>query len=150
MISKSLLPVKTNVLKRSYLVPGSCVSVDHYMSSVMGCLPLEENRLDHLWHTLCRPCQWKLFNFCQYSTNAVETISSKCCLESLAPQEGISIKKNHVSNSVFTLNTFKELCLVGSEIFIQLCWGTVDIGLVESPFQHTCLEHLQDCVVNGN
>ncbi len=26
----------------------------------------------------------------------------------------------------------------------------VDIGLVESPFQHTCLKHLQDCVVNGN
>ncbi len=26
---------------------------------------------------------------------------------------------------------------------------TVDIGLVEKPFQHTCLYHLQDCVVNG-
>jgi hypothetical protein len=26
----------------------------------------------------------------------------------------------------------------------------VDIGLVEKPFQHTCLYHLQDCVVNGN
>jgi hypothetical protein len=25
-----------------------------------------------------------------------------------------------------------------------------DIGLVESPFQHTCLKHLQDCVVIGN
>ncbi len=27
---------------------------------------------------------------------------------------------------------------------------TVDIGLVEKPFQHTCLYHLQDCVVNGD
>jgi hypothetical protein len=27
---------------------------------------------------------------------------------------------------------------------------TVDIGLVGSPFQHTCLKHLQDCVVNGD
>jgi hypothetical protein len=26
----------------------------------------------------------------------------------------------------------------------------VNIGLVESPFQNTCLKHLQDCVVNGN
>jgi hypothetical protein len=26
----------------------------------------------------------------------------------------------------------------------------VDIGLVEEPFQHTCLYHLQGCVVNGN
>jgi hypothetical protein len=29
-------------------------------------------------------------------------------------------------------------------------YTSVDIGLVESPFQHTCLKHLQDCVVNGN
>jgi hypothetical protein len=28
--------------------------------------------------------------------------------------------------------------------------SAVDIGLVESPFQHTCLKHLQDCVVNGD
>ncbi len=26
----------------------------------------------------------------------------------------------------------------------------VDIGLVEKPFQHACLQHLQDCVVNGD
>jgi hypothetical protein len=29
-------------------------------------------------------------------------------------------------------------------------WVGVDIGLVEKPFQHTCLHHLQDCVVNGD
>jgi hypothetical protein len=28
--------------------------------------------------------------------------------------------------------------------------ANVDIGLVEKPFQHTCLYHLQDCVVNGD
>ncbi len=50
----------------------------------------------------------KLFNFCQYSTNAVEIISSKCCLKSFAQQEGISIKKYHADNGVFALNTFKE------------------------------------------
>ncbi len=27
---------------------------------------------------------------------------------------------------------------------------SVDIGFVEKPFQHTCLKHLQDCVVNGD
>jgi hypothetical protein len=51
-----------------------------------------------------------LFNFCQYSTNAVETISSKHCLESLARQEGISIKTYHADNGVFALNAFKEDC----------------------------------------
>jgi hypothetical protein len=30
------------------------------------------------------------------------------------------------------------------------CQQIVDIGLVEKPFQHTCLYHLQDCVVNGD
>jgi hypothetical protein len=52
----------------------------------------------------------KLFNFCQYSSNAVETISSKHCLESLAQQEGFSIKTYHADNGVFALNAFKEEC----------------------------------------
>jgi hypothetical protein len=50
----------------------------------------------------------KLFNFCQYSTNAVETISSKHHLESLAQQEGISIKTYLADNGVFASNAFKE------------------------------------------
>ncbi len=29
-------------------------------------------------------------------------------------------------------------------------YSIVNIGLVEKPFQHTCLYHLQDCVVNGD
>jgi hypothetical protein len=53
----------------------------------------------------------KLFNFCKYSTNAVETISSKHRLESLAQQEGISIKAYHADNGVFALNAFKEDCV---------------------------------------
>jgi hypothetical protein len=112
-LSTPLLPVKTNVLKWSHLAPRSCVYVDHYMSSVMG----------RLLHTFGR--EWigyscgtlfvdhaskKLFNFCQYSTNAVETISSKHCLESLAQQEGISIKTYHTDNCVFVLSAFKEDC----------------------------------------
>jgi hypothetical protein len=52
----------------------------------------------------------KLFNFCQYSINVVETISSKCCIESLTQQEEISIKKYHADNGLFALNTFKEDC----------------------------------------
>jgi hypothetical protein len=52
----------------------------------------------------------KLFNFCQYSINVVETISSKCGLESLAQQEEISIKKYHANNGVFALNVFNEDC----------------------------------------
>jgi hypothetical protein len=51
-----------------------------------------------------------LFNFCQYSTNANETISSKRRLESLACQEGITVKKYHADNGGFASNAFKEDC----------------------------------------
>ncbi len=108
-----LLPVKTNVLKRSHLVPGSCFTVDHYMSSVMGCLPHTFGRewIGYSCGTLFADhARGKLFNFCQYSTYAVETISSKRCLESLAWQEGVSIKKYHADNGVFALTAFKEDC----------------------------------------
>jgi hypothetical protein len=113
IISKPHLPVKTNVLKQSHLVPGSCVSVDHYMSSVMGQLLHTFGRewIGYSCGTLfVNHASGKLFNFCQYSTNAVETISSKCRLESLARQEGISIKTYHADNGVFASNAFKEDC----------------------------------------
>ncbi len=80
ILSKLLLPVKTNVLKRSHLVPGSCISVDHYMSSVMGRLPhtFGQERVGYSCGTLfVDHASGKLFNFCQYSTNLNETISSK-------------------------------------------------------------------------
>ncbi len=105
--------MKTYVLKRSHLVPGSCVSVDHYMSSVMGHLPHTFGRewIRYSCGTLfINHASGKLFNFCQYSTNAVEAISSKHRLESLAQQEGISIKTYHADNGVFALNAFKKDC----------------------------------------
>jgi hypothetical protein len=52
----------------------------------------------------------ELFNLCQYSTKAIETISSKRCIEPLAWQEEISIKKYHAENSVLASNAFKEDC----------------------------------------
>jgi hypothetical protein len=113
IVSKPLLPVKTNVLKQSHLVPASCISVDHYMSSVMGRLPhtFGQERVGYSCGTLfVDHATGKLFNFCQYSTNANETISRKRRLESLARQEGITIKEYHVDNGVFASNVFKGDC----------------------------------------
>jgi hypothetical protein len=118
--SKPLLPVKTNVLKRSHLVPGSCISVDHYMSSVMGCLPhiFGREQIGYSCGTLfVDHASGKLFNFCQYSTNADETISSKRRLESLAHQEGITIKEYHADNGVFASNAFKDECDSLSQLY---------------------------------
>ncbi len=50
----------------------------------------------------------KIFNFCQYSNNAIETIQSKHCLESLAKQEGITIHEYHAEYGVFASKAFKE------------------------------------------
>jgi hypothetical protein len=52
----------------------------------------------------------KLFNFCQYSTNANETIISKHQLESIAWQEKITIKKYHADIGVFASKVFKADC----------------------------------------
>jgi hypothetical protein len=73
-------PPDERKLKRHYFVPGACVSIDHYISTTQGRLPhtfgYKKNEyfcgmlfVDHT--------SGKIFNYCQYSTNANKTISSK-------------------------------------------------------------------------
>jgi len=52
----------------------------------------------------------KVFNYCQFSTNAYETIQSKHPLEALARQEGFDIKAYHSDNGTFTSAEFKANC----------------------------------------
>jgi hypothetical protein len=59
----------------------------------------------------------KLFNFCQYLNNATETIQSKCCLESLAKQEGIKIHEFHADNGIFASKEFKDNCASMGQIY---------------------------------
>ena len=83
------------------------------MSSVMERLPHKfgHERVGYSCGTLfVDHASGKLFNFCQYSTNANETISSKRRLESLAHQEGITIKEYHADNGLFASNAFKDEC----------------------------------------
>ncbi len=63
-----------------------------------------------LWHTFCWPCQWWTLHFCQYSTNADETITSKRQLQSIAWQKGITNKEYHADNGVFASKVFKDNC----------------------------------------
>jgi hypothetical protein len=63
-----------------------------------------------VWHLFVDHASGKLFNFCQFSNNASETINSKRCLENLARQEGIAIKKYHADNEVLVSNAFKGEC----------------------------------------
>jgi hypothetical protein len=104
---------ETKVLKCAHLEPGNCASVDHYMSPVMGRLPhtFGRERIVYSCGTLfVDHASGILFNFCQYSTNANETITSKHRLESIAWQEGITIKEYHAENGVFSSKAFKADC----------------------------------------
>ena len=51
-----------------------------------------------------------MFNYCQYSTTATETIQSKHKLEHLARDEGFRVKAYHYDNGIFALAEFKADC----------------------------------------
>ncbi len=111
--STTLQPEKKQVLKHGHLMPGCCVSGDHYMSSVMGWLPhtLGRERVGYSCGTLFADhASGKLFNFCQYSTTGAEPLSNKRQLESIARQEGITIQEYHADKGIFASKAFKADC----------------------------------------
>jgi hypothetical protein len=94
-------------------MPGCCVSVDHYMSSVMGRLPHTSGhkQVGYSCGTLfVDHASGKLFRFCQYSTTAAKTLSNKRRQESIARQEGITIQEYHADNGIFASKAFKAGC----------------------------------------
>jgi hypothetical protein len=96
------------------------MSVDHYFSPEMGRLPhtFGRERIGYSCGTLfVDHASGKLFNFCQYSNNATETIQSKRRLESLAKQEGIKIHKFHADNGIFASKEFKDDCASMGQIY---------------------------------
>ena len=100
---------KTKEFKRGYTRPGDCISADHYISAVTGRLPHTYGRerqgyqagtlfVDH--------ASGKVFNFCQFSTGATETVESKHTLEHFARDEGFKIKSYHSDNGIFSSAEF--------------------------------------------
>ncbi len=111
--STTLQPEKKQVLKRGHLMPSCCVSVDHYMSSVMGWLPhtFGRERVGYSCGTLfVDHASGKLFNFCQDSTTGAKTLSNKRQLESIAWQEGITIQEYYADNGICASKAFKADC----------------------------------------
>ena len=107
-------------LKRGHTLRGDCISADHYISAVPGRLPHSYGRekqgytcgtlfVDH--------ASGKVFNYCQFSTNTTETLASKRCLETLAKQEGFTIKKYHADNGTFVSKGFKEDCDLQGQVY---------------------------------
>jgi hypothetical protein len=104
---------KPHTLKSNHLTPGDCVSADHYISPVPGCLP----------HTFGKECvgytcgslfvdhtSGKIFNFPQYSNNASKTIQCAQHLKSMARDEQFRIKASHLDNGIFAAANFQEHC----------------------------------------
>ncbi len=122
-------------MKWGHLVPGHCISVDHYISSAMRWLPHTFGceqvgyscgtlRVDH--------ASGRLFNYCEYSTYAAETISSKHRLESWAQKEGFSIHEYHADKGVFASKAFKEDCDVESNIVIVVLVHIIKMALLNA------------------
>jgi hypothetical protein len=110
------------LLKRGHVHPGDCISADHYISSVPGCLPHTFGREKHGYtcgSLFVDHASGKIFNFCQYSTNANETIKSAQRLESMARQENFKVKKNHSDNGIFVTTAFKPTARVSSRNFLS-------------------------------
>jgi hypothetical protein len=104
---------KPPTFKSNHLIPGNCVSADHYFSPVTGCLPhtFSKKRVGctcgrlFLDHT-----SGKIFNFPQYSNNASKTIQSAQRLKSIARGEGFRIKAYHLDNRICAAADFQEHC----------------------------------------
>ena len=104
---------REKVLKIGHTKPGDCISADHYISTVPGCLPNSHGNDSHGYtcSTLfVDHASGKLFNFPQLSTSATETITSKHQLEALAADEGFHIKQYHSDNGIFASKDFKSDC----------------------------------------
>ena len=108
-----LIGDKEMILKQGHTKPGDCVSADHYISTVQGRLfnTFGREKQGYTCGTLfVDHASGKIFNFCQVSTSASETVDSKHKLETLAAEEGFEIKAYHSDNGTFASSAFTNDC----------------------------------------
>ena len=96
------------ILKQGHTKPGDCMSADHYISAIQGCLfnTFGREKQGYTCGTLfVDHASGKIFNFCQVSTSA-----SEHKLETLAAEEGFEIKAYHSDNGTFASSAFTDDC----------------------------------------
>lgn len=105
---------RNGILKQGHLQPGEdCISADHYITPSEGRLYTSLGREQHGFtcgSLFVDHASGRIFNYCQFSTNANATIASKHHLEILAREHGITIKQYHSDNGVFASAAFKDAC----------------------------------------
>ena len=102
---------KKLILKTNHLLPGDCVSADHYFSPIQGRLlhTFGRERTGYTCGSLfVDHASGKIFNFPQFSPNATETIRTAQRLESMAREEGFNIKSYHADNGIFFFCGFQR------------------------------------------
>lgn len=100
-------------LKSGHTCRGDCISCDHYISAVPGRLPTTygKEKIGYTCGTIMVDhTSGKIFNFCQLTTAANETLQSKQMLESEAKREGFKIKAYHSDNGTFKAKAFQADC----------------------------------------
>ena len=121
-------------LKRGDLHRGDCISTDHYISAIPGRLPntYGRERQGYSCGTLfVDHASGKIFNYCQTSTSAQETIKSKHRLEALAKNEGFTIKSYHSDNGTFASDAYKSDCEAQNQQYKSITTsGTRDLAIL--------------------
>ena len=102
-------------LKQDHLNPGDCVSCDHYISPIPGRAIAVSGHSSSAHGYNCGTIYVDhatgfVFVRHQTSTSAQETIRSKMLLEREARDVGVSIKKYHSDNGVFSSKEFRSHC----------------------------------------
>ena len=113
--SKPIVHPPKSVLKTDHLVPGQCVSVDHYVSPVHGRHVDDYGRACHQdgytgGAVFVDHASSKIFHQPQTDLTATSTIFCKQRVEADAVNFVISIKKYHSDNGVFCSQEFREHC----------------------------------------
>ncbi len=101
------------MLKKGHVLPGDCVSADHYISPFPGRLysSFGREKQGYTCGTLfVDHASGKVFNFPQLSTTAADTLRSKHILERFAYDKGVKIKHYHSDNGVFASTAFRTDC----------------------------------------
>ena len=102
-------------LKANHLIPGECVSVDHYMSPVRGRrlsgFAQTTNTNGYVGGSLyVDHASGKIFHYPQSELSSSTTVHAKQTLEAAAKEMNISIKSYHADNGIFASQEFKNHC----------------------------------------
>jgi hypothetical protein len=132
------------VLKEGDLQPGDCISCDHFMSPVTGRAIAESGYSSTRHGYTCGTIYVDhatgfMHARCQKSISAEDTIHGKLLFEQEAADSGVSIKKYHSDNGVFSSKQFKAHCkLMNQKLTFSGMGAKFQNGIAENAIKTVC------------